>query len=88
MLNYRRVRQLRRFHDLSMAELAAKVGYSSPNSIWKLEHGKVNVSFAVIEKIAAIFDVTLQELLIDDSNASTSITIKTTREDDSNEKNT
>ena len=69
MLNCKRLRQLRRFNDLSLSELAEKVRYSSPNSIWKLEHGLTNVPFGVVEKIAAVLEVSIPELLVDETVA-------------------
>ena len=67
MLNHKRLRQLRRFNDLTMAELAEKIGYSSANSIWKLENAEIDVPLSKVERIAAIFEVEVQELLVDET---------------------
>ena len=67
MLIHKRLRQLRRFNDLTMAELAEKIGYSSANSIWKLENAEIDVPLSKVERIAAIFEVEVQELLVDET---------------------
>ena len=64
MLNHLKIRQLRRFFDLTMEELAKKVGYSSTNAIWKVEHGEVDLPLSKAEKIARTFGVSVDELLL------------------------
>jgi len=62
MLNFRKLRQLRRLKDLTLDEMSVRVGYLSANSLWKVERGLVDVPLSRLEKIAAILDVTLEEL--------------------------
>ena len=68
-LNRKRMRQLRRFNDLTLAELAEKVGYRSSNSIWKLENSETDAPISKLERMAAIFGVDVQELLLDETLA-------------------
>ena len=64
MINFKKIRQLRRMQDISQRELAARVGYSSQNSLHKLEKGKTDLPTSRLEKIASVLGVSVSELLI------------------------
>ena len=66
MVNYRKIRQLRRMMDLSQTEFAVLVGYSSQNSLHKLERGMIDLPASRLEKIARVLRVPVEELLLPD----------------------
>ena len=67
MVNFKRIRQLRRMQDITQKELALRAGYSSQNSLYKLECGMTDLPISRLEKIADILGVPISELLIPDS---------------------
>ena len=66
MVDYRKIRQLRRMMDLSQKEFAVRIGYSSQNSLHKLERGMIDLPASRLEKIARVLHVSVEELLIPD----------------------
>lgn len=66
MVNYRKIRQLRRMMDLSQKEFAVLVGYSSQNSLHKLERGMIDLPASRLEKIARVLRVPVEDLLLPD----------------------
>lgn len=67
MVNFKRIRQLRRMQDITQKELALRAGYSSQNSLHRLEYGMTDLPISRLEKIADILGVPVSELLIPDS---------------------
>ena len=77
MLNYRKIRQLRRMLDLTQKEFAVLVGYSSQNSLHKLERGMIDLPASRLEKIASVLQVPVEDLLLpDEAEADTGNTQK------------
>lgn len=66
MVNYRKIRQLRRMMDLTQKEFALLIGYSSQNSLHKLERGMIDLPASRLEKIANVLQVTVEDLLLPD----------------------
>ena len=69
MVNYRKIRQLRRMMDLTQKEFAVLVGYSSQNSLHKLERGMIDLPASRLEKIANVLQVSVEDLLLPDEAA-------------------
>ena len=69
MVNYRKIRQLRRMMDLTQKEFAVLVGYSSQNSLHKLERGMIDLPASRLEKIAKVLQVSVEDLLLPDEAA-------------------
>lgn len=69
MVNYRKIRQLRRMMDLSQKEFAVLIGYSSQNSLHKLERGMIDLPASRLERIANVLQVAVEDLLIPDEAA-------------------
>lgn len=64
MFDFKTLRQIRRMNDITLEQLADKIGMYAPN-IQKLERGqKDGVTFRTVEKIANAlgYDVTLQPI--------------------------
>ena len=61
-----RVRQLRKEHGWSQAELAERVG-ADPAQISRYEGGRVMPSAEALVKLAEMFDVSCDYLLVDDA---------------------
>ena len=77
MINYRKIRQLRRMMDLSQKEFAVLIGYSSQNSLHKLEHGQIDPPASRLQKIAQVLRVSIEDLLLpDETEAGNNITTK------------
>lgn len=57
-----RFRQLRAAHGLKLAQLAEKTGLSV-SFLSDLEHGRTNPSLATAHKLAEVYEITLSELL-------------------------
>ena len=77
MVNYRKIRQLRRMMDLTQKEFAVLVGYSSQNSLHKLERGMIDLPASRLEKIASVLQVPVEDLLLpDEAEADTGNTQK------------
>ena len=69
MVNYRKIRQLRRMLDLTQKEFAELIGYSSQNSLHKLERGMIDLPASRLEKIAKVLQVSVEDLLLPDEAA-------------------
>ena len=81
MLDHRKLRKYRRLAEMTMVELAEKAGYSSANSIWKIENLVVDVPLSRLEKIAMVFGIPVQDLLMEEP------CVKTSGKADTNEQN-
>lgn len=66
MINGKRIRQVRRFREMTQAELAKEMGYASSNCVHRLEKGRCDLPFSRIEKMAAILGISLNELITAD----------------------
>lgn len=64
MLDRKKVRLLRRMNDLTLAEMAEKLGYSTPSAVWRLERYEVDLPLSRLEQIAKVFGVQPEELLL------------------------
>ena len=63
MLNYRKIRALRRAQNWSQAEFALAVGYRSLCSVSRLERGRCDLSLSRLEQIARVLQVPVIELI-------------------------
>ena len=72
MIDFKKIRRLRRAQDLSQAELGARVGYDSWSSVQKLEKGMVDIPVSRLEKLATALGVPVTELLIPEDTKSVS----------------
>ena len=72
MVDFKKIRRLRRARDLSQAELGARVGYDSWSSVQKLEKGMVDLPVSRLEKLATALGVAVAELLIPEETKSVS----------------
>ena len=63
MLNYRKIRALRRSKNWSQAEFALAVGYRSLCSVSRLERGQCDLSVSRLEQIARVLQVPVIELI-------------------------
>jgi transcriptional regulator with XRE-family HTH domain len=61
-----RVRQLRKQHGWSQAELAERIG-ADPAQISRYEGGRITPSAEAVVKLAEVFDVSCDYLLVDDA---------------------
>ena len=61
-----RVRDLRKEHGWSQGELAGKVG-ADPAQISRYENGRITPSADVVVRIAEVFDVSTDYLLVEDA---------------------
>ena len=61
-----RVRDLRKEHGWSQGELAEKVG-ADPAQISRYENGRITPSADAVVRIAEVFDVSTDYLLVDDA---------------------
>ena len=57
----------RKMLGITQAELAQKVGYTSPSSIAKIETGEIDLSISKIEAIASALNIDLSSLFVPDS---------------------
>lgn len=55
--------------DLSQKEFAVLIGYSSQNSLHKLERGMIDLPASRLERIANVLQVAVEDLLIPDEEA-------------------
>jgi len=55
--------------DLTQKEFAVLVGYSSQNSLHKLERGMIDLPASRLEKIAKVLQVSVEDLLLPDEAA-------------------
>ena len=63
--------------DLTQKEFAVLVGYSSQNSLHKLERGMIDLPASRLEKIASVLQVPVEDLLLpDEAEADTGNTQK------------
>lgn len=60
------IAKLRKYHNYTQLELAEKIGYSD-KSISKWERGEALPDLIVLVKLANLFDVSLNDLILDDS---------------------
>lgn len=60
------IAKLRKHHNYTQLELAEKIGYSD-KSISKWERGEALPDLIVLVKLANLFDVSLNDLILDDS---------------------
>lgn len=68
MLNYRKIRSLRRMQNLSQTEFAVAVGYRSLYSVSRLERGLCDISLSRLEQIASVLGVLVSELILPPKN--------------------
>jgi len=61
-----RVKELRKEHGWSQGELAERVG-ADPAQISRYENGRITPSADVVVKLAEVFDVSTDHLLVEDS---------------------
>ena len=66
MINGKRVRQIRRFREMTQAELAKEMGYASSNCVHRLEKGRCDLPFSRIEKVATVLGISITELVTND----------------------
>ena len=64
MLDFKKVRRLRRMQDLTQEQFAAMLGYSGHNSLHKLERGQVDLPLSRLEKVAAVLGVPVGDLIV------------------------
>ena len=64
MLNYRRIRALRRMQNMSQTEFAIAVGYRSLCSVSRLERGLCDISLSRLERIAAVLGIPVTDLIL------------------------
>ena len=63
MINYRKIRSLRRANNWSQAEFALAVGFRSLCSVSRLERGRCDLSLSRLEQIARVLQVPVIELI-------------------------
>lgn len=63
MVNYRKIRSLRRANNWSQAEFALAVGFRSLCSVSRLERGRCDLSLSRLEQIARVLQVPVIELI-------------------------
>lgn len=63
MLDYRKIRRLRRSKDLTQSEFALAVGYRSLCSVSRLERGLGSLSIDRLERIAQVLGVPVADLI-------------------------
>ena len=63
MVNYRKIRSLRRANNWSQAEFALAVGFRSVCSVSRLERGRCDLSLSRLEQIARVLQVPVIELI-------------------------
>ena len=61
-----KLRVLRTQHNLTLRDLAAQLGYTAHGYVNAVEKGRKKPSLEFVLKIAALFDVTADQLLRDD----------------------
>ncbi len=59
----KRIRELRKAHDLNQKELAEALGLSSQSTVSMIESGENLPSITVATKMATLFNISLDELL-------------------------
>ena len=64
MLDFKKIRRLRRMQDLTQQQFAAMLGYSGHNSLCKLEQGQVDLPLSRLEKVAAVLGVPVGDLIV------------------------
>ena len=64
MLNYRKLRSLRRMQNLSQTEFALAVGFRSLCSVSRLERGLCDISLSRLERVASVLGVLVSELIV------------------------
>lgn len=68
MLNYRKIRSLRRMQNMSQSEFAVAVGFRSLCSISRLERGLCDISLSRLERIAAVLEIPVTDLILPPKN--------------------
>lgn len=66
MIRYKvikKIKALRQANDWSIAELSNKMGFNSQMGYANIENGKTKINLDQLEKIAEIFDTTIEELI-------------------------
>ncbi len=61
-----KLRTLRSYHQLTLAQLAKRLGYTTHSYLSEIEAGKKQPTAQLALKIALLFDCTTDELLRDD----------------------
>lgn len=61
-----KLRTLRNYHQLTLAQLAERLGYTTHSYLSEIEAGKKQPTAQLALKIALLFDCTTDELLRDD----------------------
>ncbi len=72
---YNNISRMRLKHGMTQAELADKVGYTSPSAIARLEAGKTDIPLSKLLRIADCFNTTVSELLGENNNVSSIISL-------------
>jgi transcriptional regulator with XRE-family HTH domain len=61
-----KLRTLRRRHDMTLKELAREFGFTSHSYISAIEFGKKQPSIELVVRIAKLFNVSTDQLLLDE----------------------
>lgn len=69
-----RIKQLRTIKQLSQKEVAAEIGIDQ-GQYSRIEGGKVEPTLSSLEKIAEVFDISLSELLKDNTDLSEEVNV-------------
>lgn len=57
-----KIKMLRKAHNMTQEELASKIGIAA-NSLHRYEHGTRNISCKMLEKIASVFGMSIEEVM-------------------------
>jgi len=55
---------MRKRHELSISDVASKLGYKTPTGYWLIENGQRKVSVSVLYKLANLYNHSMEDFLI------------------------
>lgn len=60
MINNEFLAQMMKEHKITYREIASRLNFKSPGTVWKWLHGRTHMKAMYIEQLSAMFDVPVQ----------------------------
>ena len=64
-INLKLLKSLRETKCLSISDISDYLGYKTPTSWWLCETGQRNISVAVLYKLAKLYEISMEDLIIE-----------------------
>ena len=69
VINLEVLKELRDKNNYSISDLAIQLGYKTPTGYWLIEQGQRKVSIDTLYRLAEIYDVTMEDLIMENPDA-------------------